>query len=168
MVLLTTLILIAILTGLMLSLMQSVLLYYKVIAQVTRQHDLFYELERVTHQVQLDYQQGRLHQCIVQDSHLDETRPALRPKPGCVLTQNNHTYPFLIEDLGDHPCLRGMKGDRRHASHHVRITVLSSSLGQAYLQIRVAEPATQVLVCTDAVTRLIPWGVISWRYVSMA
>jgi len=159
-VILTTIIMLSILTLLVLSLMQTVLLYIKVSNQVLIRHERFYKLEAAAHQLLLKNHQA---DCVIHYENPNKIMGLSVDGQGCLFVQEKQQYQYLVDDLGLFPCLKMAYGKERQSSHHWVITILSPLPEQAMLQLRIAKPAKAV-ACGFSDERWINSGIISWRY----
>lgn len=140
-VLLTTILMIAILSLLVLSLMQGVFLYIKGCNQIVTNHESFYRLEAVADKLVLSH-------------------PAC--SHGCTLVEGKHEYRYELEDLGVFPCLPIKVNNVVYSSRHWRITVAAIQPNPVILQLRIATIAG-VAQCDGALPHTIRPGVLSWR-----
>lgn len=161
-VLLTTIIMISILTLLVLSLMQSMLLYLKAHNQVLIKHEVLYQLEAAAYQIAKETYSS---DCVLTNENPNRMLELLLSKRGCVFMEENRQYLYLIDDLGLFPCLQIKSGNEIQSSHHWLITVISSTSQHTALQLRVVK-LTQAIACKAAEIRWIKKGVVSWRYLS--
>ncbi|MDI9817606.1 MULTISPECIES: hypothetical protein [unclassified Legionella] len=160
-ILITTIIILALSTILMLTGMQILSLYYKALNQTVEKEDVAYGLEAQANQLALrDWQTGT-DRCLVNEKTPDEIAWLLKNRQGCELLYEGHRYTYLVEDLGLFPCLQTMINEVGHSTRHLRISVLGDK--GAFLQLRVAR-AAPLISCSEDIIYLKP-GVISWRYV---
>lgn len=151
---------ISIITMLVLSLMQSVLLYVKVSNQVGANHEALYQLEAAAyHLITANYSSD----CIFTGENPNQIVEFLLHNRGCSLIWQHHQYYYLVDDLGLYPCLRAISDKEIQSSHHWLITVFSPTPQPAVLQLRVAKPV-RAIQCELSESRQINMGVISWRY----
>lgn len=159
-VLLTTMIMMSLLSVLMLSLMQSVLLYAKVSNQIVLTHKLFYQLEAAA---QALISSSAPPDCILTGEDPNHIIDLLLHQKGCYFVHNEQSYSYLIDDLGLYPCLRMLYKSHTYSSHHWLITIVSLPLSRV-LQLRIAKPA-KMITC-DLKEHYINNEVLSWRYLS--
>jgi hypothetical protein len=124
-VLFTTILMLAMLTLLVLSLMQAVLLYVKAGNQLTHRHQAFYQLETAAHLLQLSHLANHDFQCTVENKSPNEVIEHLKHHHGCEKVIGQEAYVYLLEDLGDFPCLQIELEHQIWSSHHWRLTVMS-------------------------------------------
>lgn len=163
MILLTTILMMVILTLLVLSLMQQVLLYIKVNNQLMIKHDMMQRLEAVAGQL-IHANNTRLsHDCMGLEQDPNQILHQLLERNGCIFTADNQQYYYFIDDLGRFPCLSIVVGDVTHTSRHWLISIASSIVPHAMLQVRIAEP-DEISLCEASKEHFINQGMISWRY----
>jgi hypothetical protein len=163
---LMTLIITAVISILVLSSMQYILLYHKAINQQEVVHQNFYQLEDVV----FDLVRAPLslieQHCI---SHKDSANHAIEKlihHQGCLLRNGTIDYQYFIEDLGAFPCLVTYKKGIKHATYHRRVSVVQMDDGYptSLLQVRFIS-ITAALTCL-AQEHVAPLGITSWRYFS--
>ena len=144
-ILLTTMAMMAIVTMLVLSLMQSVLLYIKSNQQRMLHHEVFYQMERILNQ--WDF-------------------VATRPSMG-VLVEGKREFRYELKDLGVYPCLFIQINHHRQASHHWLITLTSMQSPRIVLAMRTAFPETldenETKTCELSLQREIHAGMVSFK-----
>ncbi len=157
MVLLTTMMMIGILTMLILTLMQGVLLYIKANNQIVSNHRLFHQMEATVHKL-------NLHDpaCTVQDKNPNELFALLAAHQGCKITDGTRQYAYLLGDLGLFPCLQMVLDEARHGSRQVLVTMASMQPPNLALQLRIALLA-ETAECGLSISHQIHPGVMSWR-----
>lgn len=163
-ILLMTLSIIFVMSLLLVTCMQNILVYSKAINRQERLHQRFYQLEYQAIQIA---QSPKLHsKCFVQTSDPDKTIGQLMNAQGCFLKVGTEHYRYLIEDLGDFPCLTVLKRQGKYASHHTRVSIVVSSdelnTPDTVLQIRYINAALPQ-ICSE-VAHVVRIGVSSWRY----
>ena len=161
MVLLMTIIMVVIMTLLVLSLMQDVLLYFKVSHQVVNKHRDLYQLEAIANRISKAVFEP---DCVFTDTNPNQIVAMLSHHDGCVFADHGRQYDYLIDDLGIYPCLHLRSNKKLYSSHHWLISVATQSAPQSLLQLRVAQPY-RLLDCELLETREINNGGLSWRYV---
>lgn len=169
-ILLTTLLMIGILTILVLSLMQSVYLDFKMSNQLTMNHQAFYQLESVAKKITNHISEYASQPCVIQEWDPNRVDTVLIRQHGCAIsdmqqTELKQTYRYIISDLGVYPCLEIVLDDIRYSSHHWLISIMSERLPTYFLQIRTAT-IEQLRACELPNVRKISSGVMSWRYTS--
>jgi Tfp pilus assembly protein PilX len=154
MILLTTMTMIMVLTLLVLSLMQGVLLYVKQSSQQILKHDELLQLENAAQKI-MDL---RSDECVVKETNPNQLIEQLK-RGACTFNDNKRVFYYLISELGDFPCIKiGKQG-----THHRLITLSFTETPNVILQLRLASPA-QEIICNPLEIRSIQRGVISWRY----
>ncbi|KTD72945.1 hypothetical protein [Legionella tucsonensis] len=162
-ILLLTLLIIAVISLLILTSMQHVLLYYKTINKQEVLHQNFYQLEDIA--LRLLHQRTALSpDCVTRSDSANQVIHNLLEYKGCSLKSGLTQYKYYVEDLGEFPCLVVRYKGRKSASHHQRVTVVPFEEGSpvALLQIRYIS-AGRVIPCLVK-EHAIPLGVSSWRY----
>ncbi len=159
-VLLTTIIMVAVLAIAVLSLMQAVLLYAKASSHVAINHQEFYQLEAAALEIGFS-KQAAVAPCLVRKSSQNEIIKQLLRDDGCVKMVGQRQYHYLVDDLGEHPCLQILRDKLPVGSHHWLISVATAT--HVILQLRMAKPET-TSECRQVEKRIIYEGVISWRY----
>ena len=160
-VLLTTLLMMAILSLLVLSLMQSVWLYLKTNNQLIHQHDAFYGMEAVLNR--LDF---KAPDCVVHQQTPNQLINAVGAHQGCTYTEKKRHFTYIIEELEHYPCLQIDATNGIQGSQHWLITVASDALPNVILQVRYAVPI-ETEACLLGLPHRIRTGVLSWRKVSV-
>ncbi len=163
-VLFTTILMLAMVTLLILSLMQAVLLYVKAGNQITKRHQAFYQLETVTHLLWHSHLEHHDSQCTVEDKSPNEVLGLLQHHHGCEKVFGQQAYLYLIEDLGSFPCLRIELHHQIWSSHHWRLTVMAKMPPYATLQLQFSKPVS--LQACDGHAVIIREGVVSWRHLT--
>ena len=165
-VLFTTILMLAMLTLLVLSLMQAVLLYVKAGNQLTKRHQAFYQLETAAHLLRFSHLAHQDAQCIVAEKLADQVIERLKHQHGCEKVIENQAYLYLIEDLGIEPCLQVIAHDVPFSTRHWRLTLGAEGENHDYLQIRVAELTGHRPCLNQQVLQIRP-GLVSWRFWSV-
>lgn len=162
---LMTLCMLLVMSVLVLTCMQHVLLYYQAINKVEKHHREFYALENIA--TQLAQRDLSSSPCIEHSDEPNKIVTRLATKAQCSITYNSIQYHYLIEDLGVFPCLI-IEAASPYSSYHRRISVLAVNQehNRAVVQIRFIHPVARVACSTKA--QAIKPGVSSWRYLSEA
>ncbi|MFJ1268080.1 type II secretion system protein [Legionella lytica] len=152
----------AVISLLVVSSMQHLLLYFKASNHQEALHQRFYQLEALA--LQLAQQKSSVSSCIRHQDAANRALDILLQHQGCSFKDGELSYQYFIEDLGFFPCLVVYEQGQKHASHHQRISVLSLEEGVpvSFLQIRYLSASTMAN-CTGK-ERLIRLGISSWRY----
>ncbi len=163
-VLFTTILMLAMLTLLVLSLMQAVLLYVKAGNELTKRHQAFYQLETVAHLLRFSHLANQEAQCTVEEKPSHDVIEHLKHHHGCEKVMSQQAYLYLIEDLGDFPCLQIVLKHHTLSSHHWRLTVMSKARPYETLQLRFTNGVS--LKRCDGETLTIRKGIVSWRHLT--
>jgi type II secretory pathway pseudopilin PulG len=156
-ILLTTLLLMVIMSVLVLTAMQQILLFAKALQHQKTQEMQFYELESLAYRLISD--KGIDAHCIKPEMDANAILAQVA-KRGCVIQEGRLQYRYLIEDLGDYACLMVKFKDQMHPSHHTRITVMQNS---RYIQIRMIKKGESTNLCEEE-WGLLKEGVSCWRH----
>ncbi|MCE3044319.1 hypothetical protein [Legionella sp. 16cNR16C] len=97
--------------------------------------------------------------CIVFAQGANEILHQLQSRSACCIMHEEKKYCYLLEDLGEFPCLR-IKN--KYLSHQWRITLSDNALRPLIIQIRYAE-AVRPQQCLENQFRVIEEGVQSLR-----
>ena len=160
---LMTLIIISVISLLLISCMQQILLYHKTLNKQEQRHQSFYELEHLA--MQLASTKSLNKSCMEYGDSPNRIIKELSNNEGCEINAGKYKYKYIIEDLGDFPCLIVQKGKISHATQHLRISIISSGDEEhaaSLLQIRVIKPIG-ALECVGK-KHLVSLGISSWRY----
>lgn len=146
------------------SLMQQVLMYYKAIRGLEKQHSHLYLMESLA--LQLINKKSIPLQCTEKKTDANGVLLKLMHHKGCPYQIGPLKFQYLREDLGDFPCLIAQKGLKKHATHHQRLSLLllSETEEDFLLQIRKIE-AIEPQLCEQK-EHPVSLGVSSWRYLS--
>jgi hypothetical protein len=165
---LMTLCTILVVSLLLLTVMHHVLLYGKAINRQEIQHQRFYQLEDTM--LHLAQQKTNMieKQCIVDQKNGNKVIEILVKKEGCSLVNGDIQYQYIIEDLGEFPCLVVRQNEQTNATRHTRITLLQSADEihpvTSVLQVRNIKKITP-LPCQSEVLK-VSSGISSWRYIA--
>lgn len=154
----------ALITLLVLTGMQYVLLFQRAVARQENQHQEFYQLEHLARQLAVSKTEKS---CVLHQDNPNQVWAQLRAKHGCSLAIKDSHYQYLIEDLGVYPCLVVDYKKQKYTTRHLRVSLLvlrDDELASSLLQIRVVKPAGTIS-CTT-IPRQITKGISSWRYVT--
>ncbi|WED42042.1 hypothetical protein [Legionella cardiaca] len=159
-VLLMTILILSLLSLLVLFEMQHIFLYYKGLNQIIEKRQNFYTLELGAQKLALQsWQYGQ--SCIRPEKDSKEIMHLLTTE-ACSFKEKNQVFLYLVEDLGEFPCLQSLLNKRHYSTHHWRINVLMQKTGARLLQWRIARPIA-LLPCLNKPNN-IPLGLLSWRY----
>lgn len=166
-ILFMTLCTVCVISVLLIASMQHVLLLHKAINQQELAHQNFYQLEDLAKQLANAPSLAIKKNCIQYGADsANQVLQQLKENEGCLLLIGQTSYRYIIEDLGDFPCLVFYRNSQKFASHHTRISIMSvaDNKNQASaLQLRFIKPSTPVK-CLE-VERKIKSGISSWRYI---
>lgn len=162
-VLFTTILMLAMLTLLVLSLMQAMLLYVKAGHELTVRHQTFYQLETAAKVIRLSQLANQEAPCTVEEKPFHSIIESLS-KRGCEKVIHSHVYLYLFEDLGVFPCLHMVRKHHTFSSHHWRLTVIPKKQPSEVLQLRITSKAN--LQACDGNVVDIRQGMVSWRYLT--
>ncbi|MGL5742539.1 MAG: type II secretion system protein [Legionella sp.] len=121
---LITLLIIAVISLLLLSSMQHILLFHKAANRQEMQHQNFYQLEHVAMQLASKPLTAVGQNCVVHEDSANQVLERLLKHQGCSLANGLLQYHYFIEDLGELPCLRTIYHGNQHATHHKRVSVV--------------------------------------------
>lgn len=162
-----TLLMITVISLLLLASMQHILLYYKVINRQEESHKNFYNLENVARQLSQKYVPVSTPNCVIKEESQNQVLHKLLHHQGCSLSNEGLQYEYLIEDLGDFPCLIAGSKNPKYATHHQRLSVVQLDKGRplSFLQVRLI--AVGKLANCFAKEHVISIGISSWCYLSL-
>lgn len=166
-ILLTTLCAILVMSTLLLTCLHHILLYHKALNVQERQHQNFYQLEYIAKQLTYSANAMINKSCVETRDMANEVILWLIKGQGCSLTVGQAQYRYIIEDLGDFPCLILYHQQQKYATRHLRVSVLSvgnGEYGSSLLQLRFVKPA--ITYGCFGEEHQIKEGVSSWRYLS--
>lgn len=163
-VLFMTMIMLSILTLLILSLMQAILLNVKASNQLAKRHEVFYQLEAAANQLSLSNFSHEDQACTADDKNPNEVIELLQHHHGCIKMIGRQSYRYLIVDLGAYPCLRIKSGPRLKSSHHWLLSIATEGAVFELLQLRIAQSVDLVQCVGNGL--IISEGTISWRHLT--
>ena len=163
-ILLMTLLIILVISLLVLTCMQHVLLYYKAINTLEVQHQNFYQLEGLAVQIASAEPLALDEQCVVHGDMINQVMHQLIHNQGCSLIVGPFKYKYRVEDLDDFPCLVIQTSHGTFSTHHRRVSLVSlaDKSPSALLQIRYITPIN-AQTCLGSLQLVTP-GISSWRY----
>lgn len=150
-------------TLLVVSLMHGVWLYFKASNRISTNHQAFYDLEAAAQQLRLTKNIFNQENCFIAGKDPNQIIDSLYKNKGCSFYFDKSLYFYVIENLGQFPCLQIIERKKIHASQHIRVTLASSQ--HAALQIRIAN-VSGLSECKQSI-HLINQGIISWRYLTI-
>lgn len=158
-----TLCIVSLISVLVLSSMQQMLLYQRAMNKQEQAHQYFYDLERIIHYLIALPEKERIS-CVQHQDSANEVLHQVLKKEGCALKTDKANYHYVIEDLGNYPCLMINDKTTIKATHHFRFTVAQDKPLQpsSIMQVRVIQPVP-LLQC-DSEVRYVDAGISSWRY----
>lgn len=160
-----TLSVIAIISLLLLSAMQQLMLYQRSASTQNVTHQGLYQLEDVA--AQLIHASGIDEACVKSQDKANDIIQLLLNHQGCLLVSGQIQYRYFFEDLGNFPCLVEAQDGLVRATHHLRLSVLlvpDDDKPPKVLQIRVIQRGARATCHKRPQDVLL--GVSSWRYIS--
>ena len=161
-VLFTTMIMLSILTLLILSLMQAILLTVKASNQLAKRHEVFYQLEAAAIQLSGSNFSHEEQACTVSEKNPNEVIELLQRHHGCIKMIGRQSYRYLIVDLGAYPCLRIKSGSQLKSSHHWLLSIATEGSVFEVLQLRIARAVDLVQCVGNEI--IISEGTVSWKH----
>jgi hypothetical protein len=162
-VLVTTIMMLGLITILILSQLQQIFLYHKAIRQIDEHQQKLYRLEAIANQLVRDIKVNINEACVVPEQDPDEVVDKLKNTGGCLLSDANESYEYLIEELGIFPCLQVDFNNHRYSTWHRRLTIRLRGQRLGFLQLRIAQQVSKQF-CVEEQIRIIKQGIISWRF----
>jgi hypothetical protein len=162
MILLMVLVLLGIVSALVIAELEAMVLYQKTINKwVFRQANRQY-LEKVALDTIASFSKAQQRACTSQAyAHPDQAITLLKTQQACVRTDGGASMYYIIEDIGIVGCLQSVVDATSYSTQHWRITLMSETFPQDYLQIRFATLA-EYQPCSNV--RVIAPGIVSWRF----
>lgn len=162
-----TLSVIAIISLLLLSAMQQLMLYQRSASTRNLTHQGLYQLEDVAGQL---INLSRIDKaCVKAQDKANGIMQVLLHHKGCLFVSGQSHYRYLFEDLGDFPCLVEAQDGVLRSTHHLRLSLLLVSdddMPPKVLQIRVIQKGVRA-TCLNT-PHEVHLGLSSWRYISTA
>jgi len=162
---LLTLCIILVVSLLLITGLHHILLYHKALNQQEIQHRNFYQLEHVARQLVRISRADMDKECIVAKDAPNQMIQQLSRNQGCLLIMGQIKFRYLIEDLGDFPCLVVHQQHQKYASHHTRISMMMMGEDDnttSALQLRWIR--TSALLDCPGIEHSVNSGISSWRY----
>ncbi|MBA2649708.1 MAG: type II secretion system protein [Legionella sp.] len=161
-----TLILISIISVLISSNLQHILLYYKAIHTMELQHAQVFQMEVLASQ--LVRNSNVSSHCILQWDDANQAIQSLMNNKGCILVVGSRRFQYLLEDLGDFACLIVKSDNAKLSTNHRRLTLMLASEDKSksnpIIQIRdIRAIAYQKCMVKESPISL---GISSWRLLS--
>lgn len=163
-ILLMTLIMMSIMSLLVLTSMQHLLLYYKAFNSIKAEQNQFYQMESAAMQLVAPPNTEQGLACIKTQDNPNDILELLKSNKGCTFTKGTFNFRYVLEDLGEFPCLIIHKNEKKYASKQIRLSVMipaNKHQSGAIMQIRRIISAAKSS-CVQGVE--VEEGVISWRY----
>ncbi|CDZ77103.1 hypothetical protein BN59_01385 [Legionella massiliensis] len=157
--LVTTLMMIVVSSLLVLSQMRLFLLDYKVLSLLKEKQQSLRALEAVVAKLAAQATPG---ECILKEQAPNLIVDLLKNKRGCIFIHEEHSYYYLIEDLGVFPCLQIQRDNLNYSTHHLQISLGALSQRSTILQIRFAKLA-EFVHCENQKPGKSRLGLLSWR-----
>lgn len=160
-----TLCIILVISVLLITCLHHVLLYHKALNKQELRHQSFYQLEDLAGQLARSSHLAIDKNCIELGDSANQVIQQLIHNEGCSLVVGQASYRYLIEDLGDFPCLVIHQEQSKHATRHLRVSVLLLADDEntaSVLQLRFIKPSSAI-DCPGAEYTVTP-GISSWRY----
>ncbi|ARG96998.1 hypothetical protein [Legionella micdadei] len=164
-VLVTVLLFITVLSLLVLTQMQLVFLDYKSINQRNEQHQAFFQFEKDAKKLAEIITSSTQHACVIPAMDANAVIRVLKTKQACISTHEKQQFYYLVEDLGQFPCIQTVVDNIIYSTSHLRISMLSANQQAGILQLRIARLA-QLANCECNEPILIRSRLLSWRYLS--
>lgn len=146
--------------------MQHLLVYYKAFNGIKEEQNQFYQMESVAMKL-LEQANTTLDlACIKPEDNPNDILLRLKNNEACTFTKGNVNFRYLLEDLGEFPCLIIRKKEKQYASKQIRVSIMegkNTHQSGAIMQIR-RIISTVESSCAQGIA--VEEGVISWRYLS--
>lgn len=156
MILITVMVFMALISLLIATLLQQVLLYAQTVNQMIERQQNFYQLEDFANRlIQAPFEMD----CIVNYMDPNQIIKLILEGQGCMHKDNKKSYLYILDDLGLFPCLQILHQGNAYASQQWLLTVATSA---DLIQVRIAK-AVPTRACGGPV-HLIKQGILSWRY----
>lgn len=155
-ILLTAVLMMALLSLLVLSQMQGVLLQVKALRHRVERSRIQNDLEQAA--AQLLHSPAR--RCVHPGDKPQAMLTLLQQRGGCAYHYHERRFRYVFESLGVVPCLNTREG--RRSTQHWRLTLATDDAHPALLQLRFAE-AVALVPCNEAKETLVKTGILSWR-----
>lgn len=161
-ILISALMLLSVLVLFTLTQMQLVWLHYRASNRlITKQH-LLRKLEVEANKILALGPEYWHSVCIVPADNPNHIPQILGKEQAC-RRDNEYQFVFLVEDLGNEPCLQTVIENQPYSTQHWRLTIATQKKPKEYLQIHFAK-AAPILPCISSLKHSIPQGILSWRY----
>jgi len=159
----STLLMVSVISLLVLTSMHHVLIYFKAINAVEKQHQELYQLERQALKI-AKMKSGSIDpHCMLMNGSANKVIRLLQENKGCSLAVGKNQYQYFVEDLKDDPCFIHEINRTMFSTHHRRVTIIQRDNATALLQIKYVSVIPNQ-ICLGSM-RTVPLGLSSWRYV---
>lgn len=156
-----TLIFITVISLIILTSMQHILLYHKMVSKQEEAQEKFYQLEKMA--LKLNRHVLR-PSCSISYSSANQIIQKLIHQQGCYLKKAGSDYFYLKEDLGVFHCLTVMQNNKKYSTRHQRLSIATqnNTHTSSALQIRLVHlgPPSEC----KGTERMVKLGISSWRY----
>lgn len=157
------LIVMALISLLVLTGMQQVLVYHKALAALSLQNTRFTKLE----QTGMALLENPDPHCLIKGMDPNDLITKLKHQQGCVIKDQDFTLYYTIEDLGLFPCLVIQQGERIKATQHFRMSlILEGDEKNEALLLQLRQIVTGGESDCTGVKHQTREGISSWRYLS--
>ncbi|CEG57562.1 hypothetical protein [Legionella fallonii] len=166
-ILLMTLCAVLVISALLITCLHHILIYRKALNKQESQHQNFYQLEDIAKRLAQIPSVTTNRSCVATQDVANETVQWLIKGRGCLLTVSQTQYRYIIEDLGDFPCLILHNKQQKRATHHIRVSVLllaNEEHQSSLLQLRFIKPALTENCMGEE--HVVNEGISSWRYLA--
>lgn len=161
-ILFTTLIVLSCIILVVLAHMQVALIFSKYLGQEKEQAEVFQHLEKT---VELLLSQPAHQVCTSKSLDANIVIKKLAAKKGCQYSDAKYSYNYIIEDLGDYPCLKTILSKKVYSTEHRLFSLLIWAKTPQLLQVRYLR-AIADMTCDLPKPLFINIGLSSWRYLS--
>lgn len=155
-----TLCTILVISLLLVSSMQQLVLYSKAINRQELHHQLFYQLEDAMKYVLKNALKNTA--CELTTSDADNALNKLSHGMGCSFAFGGREYRYFYEYLGAFPCLVVSENEHTFETHHIRVTLMQQDAVSSVLQVRYLNKGI-VSSCSKELHKVFI-GISSWRY----
>ncbi|RUR19289.1 type II secretion system protein [Legionella sp. km535] len=147
--------------------MQHVLLYSKALNRQEYQHQNFYQMEDILMRLTEIQTQHIDKNCFISEKGANQVIGKLVRDDGCLVDGDTLRYRYLIEDLGEFPCLVVKKEGELRSTHHIRITLLqrSNEHNSAISVLQVRDIKAIASESCQGEAHRVSAGISSWRYI---
>jgi len=160
-----TLCFISVISLLLLTYMQHVMIYQRASTKQEMHHQRFYQMEHLARGLS---KASFNSPCRWQQDVTNGAIEQLKMHGGCLLKLGQDHYRYIIEDLGIYPCLVVEHQGIIQSTHHSRVSLLleaNEEHAASALQIRMIHPAGELSCAQEP--RMVTEGVSSWRFLSL-